>query len=206
MAKATIVKKVENGVLYSDGLIKIENVRLSHPHLDKPYKGKEDKADAVAKYSVTAMLPKNTHKAVKDLLVEVIKKMEVEAKVKWASDKKFIRNGDDTAKSEYEGHWIISAREERPPILRDQQKRNVERTEAASVFYGGCYGTIIIRPWAQNNSWGKRVNAGLSVVQKVKDGPAFGEGRISDDDADDLLDEVEDDDADLGGDDDNDDL
>ena len=33
--------------------------------------------------------------------------------------------------------------------------------------------------WAQNNGYGKRINAQLDGVQFVRDGEAFGEGGIS---------------------------
>jgi hypothetical protein len=40
--------------------------------------------------------------------------------------------------------------------------------------YAGCYVNMSIRLWAQDNQFGKRVNAQLRAVQFVKDGEAFG--------------------------------
>ena len=31
----TIVKKVKNAVLYSDGTLRVTDIRISYPHLDK---------------------------------------------------------------------------------------------------------------------------------------------------------------------------
>ena len=184
MAKRTVVKKVQNAVLYSDGLIRIDNVRLSYPHLGKPYAGQDG---GEPKYSATALLPKASHKEAKDLVIAEITRLETEAKFKVAADKKFIRNGDDSGKPENEGMWTVSAREANAPILRDRNNANVERVDAERVFYGGCWVNLVIRPWMQNNKFGKRVNANLSMVQFVRDDKAFGEGRISEDDADDIL-------------------
>jgi len=41
--------------------------------------------------------------------------------------------------------------------------------------YAGCYVNMSIRLWAQDNQFGKRVNAQLRAVQFVKDGEAFGD-------------------------------
>ncbi len=76
-AARKIVKRVPNAVLYSDGTIRIENVRASYPHLFKPYKGDDDNATS---YSVVAPMPKKTHGAAKDLLKEQIAEV---IKEKW---------------------------------------------------------------------------------------------------------------------------
>lgn len=193
MANRKPVKKVKNAVLYDDGLIRISNVRLSYPHLDKPYKKEGDKGDA--KYGVVALLPKDTHGAAKKLIEERIEAVMKENKVKaLASDKKFLRDGDESDKEEHEGCWTVSARESRRPILReavDGGLEVVEPEDAKEVFYGGCWGSVLIRPWYQNNSFGKRVNAGLTAVTKKADDESFGEGRISDEEVDEAFEDDE---------------
>lgn len=198
MATRKAVKKVKNAVLYDDGLIRVSNVRFSHPHLDRPFKGSNDSdnKNAIAKYGVTGMLPKNTHAAAKKLIEERIEAILKENKVKaLASEKKFLRDGDESDKDEYEGHWTISAREERRPILRqaldDGSLEIVEPEDAKEVFYGGCWGSLLIRPWFQNNKFGKRVNAGLTAATKKADDEAFGEGRISEDEVDEAFEDDE---------------
>lgn len=187
------VKTVKNAILYDDGLIKVMNVRFSYPHLDKPYKGKKD--DGEAKYGVVGMLPKDSHAAAKKLIMERIDEVLKENKVKaLAADKKFLRDGDETDKEDYEGFWIVSARESRRPPLRDIDKEIVDPSDAKEVFYGGCWGSLLLRPWYQNNDFGKRVNAGLVAVRKSKDDEAFGEGRITDEDVDDAFGDDDDDD------------
>jgi hypothetical protein len=186
------VKKVKNAVLYDDGLIRISNVRLSYPHLRKAYKGKDDKGEA--KFGVKALLPKKTHKAAHDLIEDQIEAILKENKVRaLADDKKFLRDGDKSDKPEDEGMWTVSARETRRPPLRDEDREIVDPENADEVFYGGCWGSVLIRPWWQNNDFGKRVNAGLSAVRKSRDDEPFGEGRISDEDVDEAFEDDDDD-------------
>lgn len=190
-----IKKKVKNAILYTDGTIRLSGVRFSYPHLSKPYKGDGDKGEA--KFGITFMLPKKTHKAARDLINERIDELLKENKVKaLASDKKFLRDGDESGKEEYADHWTVSARETRRPPLRDRQNNVVEPEDANEVFQPGYWGDGLIRPWYQNNDYGKRVNAGLSSVQMVKKDETFGEGRISDEDLDDTFEDYGDDDVD----------
>ncbi len=193
--KKKVVKQTENAVLYDDGTILVKNVRLSYPHLDKPYAGK-GKDQGEPKFGVVGLAPKATHKDVMLMCRDEIRRLLAENKIKdIAADKKFIRDGDLTGKEENEGQWIISAREKNAPILRDQRNKTVQAVDASRIFYGGCYGNILIRPWWQSNDFGKRVNANLLAVQFARDGEPFGEGRISEDDADEVFGEVDDDES-----------
>lgn len=192
--KATVVRKVANAALLSNGLIRVSNVRLSYPHLDRPYKKEGDQG--TAKYGVVGLLPKDTHKAAKKLIEEVIADVMKENKVKaLAADKKFLRDGDESDKEEHEGHWTLSAREERRPILKEFDEDGdlvlVEPEDAKETFYGGCWGSLLVRPWFQNNKFGKRVNAGLTAVTKKADDDSFGEGRISEDEVDEAFEDDE---------------
>ena len=182
MANLVVQKKVKNGVLYTNGMIRIDCVRASYPHLDKPYKGDDDKA--VAKYGILGLLDKKTHKEIKDIIVERINELLKENKgAKVAADKKFIKNGDDAGKEECEGMWTVSAREERRPSVRDAEGTSLSPEEAKEICYAGSYVDILIRPWFQDNKFGKRVNAGLVAVKFRKDGEPFGEGRVDDSEA-----------------------
>lgn len=184
--KMKVVRKVQNAALMSNGLIRVSNVRLSYPHLDKAFKKEGDAG--VPKFGVVALLPKDTHKAAKKLIEDEIEKLLKEAKVRaLPADKKFLRDGDESGKEEHEGHWTLSAREERRPVLKefvDGELTIVEPEDAKETFYGGCWGSILIRPWFQNNKHGKRANAGLTAVTKKADDEAFGEGRISEEEVD----------------------
>ena len=192
MAQMEIRKRVANAILYTNGMLKIENVRFSYPHLSKPYAGKgEDGKQQTPKYGIVGMLPKKTHVAAKDLVVEAMNTLLKENdNATVSSDKKFCRNGDDHDKSEtYGGHWIVSARETKKPSVRTKRGELVtEDAKIDDMVYGGCWGHILIRPWYQDGKkvgagYGKRVNAGLVGVQFIRDDEPFGEGRIDDTDA-----------------------
>jgi hypothetical protein len=196
MAALEIKKKVTNAVLYTNGCIRIDNVRVSFPHLDVPYAGKngDDTDDngkkKTPKFGIVGMLPKSSHVAAKDLIKQAMDELlAANDNAKVAADKKFIRNGDDSDREEYADHWTVSAREERQPAIRNQRGELItDPKKIADMIYGGCYCNILIRPWYQDGKktgagYGKRVNAGLVGVQFVRDGDSFGEGRIDDTDA-----------------------
>lgn len=195
MAALEVKKKVKNAVLYTNGMIRIDNVRGSYVHLDKPYVGQmNDGNEGVPKYSLVGILPKDTHEEAKNLIVSVINAMCDEKKAKVAKDKKFIRDGDDQEKDEYANAWTVSAREERKPKCRDRNGSLVEdREDIAEMFQSGYWFNILIRPWFQDNKYGKRVNAGIAGVQFVKKDETFGSGSIDDSDAWDTVDSDDDD-------------
>lgn len=182
MATREIVTKVTNAVLYSDGTIRIDNVRASYPHLDKPYQAPPDKngKQSEPKFSIVGMLDKKTHVAAKDLIVQVMNDIQKKEDTKVAKDKKFIKDGDDGDKPEYEGYWTVSARESRRPSVRHRNGEPMSEKETQDIIYAGCRVNILIRPWYQDNDFGKRINAGLMAVQFARDDEQIGEGRIDD--------------------------
>jgi len=195
----TIVKQVKNAILYSDGCVRIDNVRASYPHIDKPWAKNEDDRP---KFSITGLAPKETHDAAKALLVEQINALLTSSKIgKLAGEHKFLRNGDDSGKDEAEGMWVIKASEnpDRRPSVRNQRGNILAPDEIAEAIYPGCFVNILIRPWAQNNKHGKKINANLIGVQFAGNGERFGEAPIDDED---VWDEIEADDDDFGDDDD----
>lgn len=200
-SKRNVVKRVKGATLYDDGLIKIENVRCSYPHLDRPYAGNaKGKDQGRPAYSMTALLDKKKHKEAFLLVRDELRAKIKELKVKdIPDDKKCLRDGDKSGKDTHEGCWTLSAREVKAPILRDADNEPVSKDDANDVFYGGCYVDVAVRLWSQNNEWGKRVNCNLLMVKFRSDGEAFGEGRISDDDADELFGDGSDDDDDDSG-------
>lgn len=199
----TITKRVVNAVLFSDGTIRVDNLRFSYPYVGKPRKNVDDNGVESEAYQNTGLANKKTHREAKDLIVSEMNRLLKEHKIeKLAANKKFIKDGDQMDRPENEGMWVISAREQNPPGLRGNKKdpetgKPVRLTpaQAMKMFYGGCWGSMVIRPWFQSNKYGKRLNAGLVAVQFLKDDEPFGEGRISDDDVDDSFEATETDDA-----------
>lgn len=153
--------------------IMLKNVRLSFPSLFKKadFQGKEGKFEA------TFLLPKSDTKTY-DMINAAIDEALAEAKIKVASDKRFLKDGND---SEYDGYsdcWSIKAANSSRPLLINKDKSML--AEEDEVLYSGCYVNAQIAVWVQSNSYGKRVNANLYGVQFIKDGERFGADHTSD--------------------------
>jgi hypothetical protein len=180
--------------------ILLRDVRLAFPNL---WKATAPKGGGETAFSASFLLAPD-HKQV----AEIKKSMQALAKEKWgakgdavykamdSSDKLCLHNGD--SKSEYEGfegNLCVSTRSKVRPTVFDGQRQ--ELTEADGKPYSGCFVNASIELWAQDNSYGKRINAQLRGVQFLRDGDAFaGGGKAADadefdelgtaDDADDL--------------------
>jgi len=162
--------------------IKLKNVRLAFcQDLFKPGTFQGD-SSAKPAYSSTFLLPKKDPQA-----AALNKAMEDVAVAKWsakgkkmlteliAKDKVCVHDGD--LKDQYEGfadcHYV-STRTSIKPTVYD---KDVEPVSAESgVVYAGCYVYASIELYAQDNKYGKRINATLRGVQKVRDGDAFAGG------------------------------
>lgn len=93
-----------------------------------------------------------------------------------AAGKGVIKDGD--SKAEYDGfpgNMFISARSDKArPTTVDRDKSPI--IAADGKIYSGCYVNGFIEVWAQDNSYGKRINAQLLGVQFSRDGDSFGGG------------------------------
>lgn len=187
----TIVKKVQNAILYSDGSIRIDNVRFSYPHIDAPYESENDDGQKKAAFSIAGMMPKETHTEAKNLLKEVIQGLLTKNDVKVGTGFWCLADGDklaeeDDGKELYAGHFIVKASEKRRPSCRKRTGEIMSEREIEDEIYGGMWGNILIRPWYFNGkarngkTYPKRILANLIGVQKVRDDDPFGEGRVSD--------------------------
>ena len=172
--------------------IKLSNVRLSFASLfnKASFNGQE------TKFEGTFLIDKKSGKkdivklqtAVKSLIAE---KLEG---VKLKSDKICIKDGDLEDYEGYEGTMSVKASNNVRPTIINKDKSQL--SDEDGVIYSGCYVNAVIELWAQDNNYGKRINANLLGVQFVKDGDNFGTGAkvASDDDFDDISDGSEEDD------------
>jgi len=185
----TVVKTAKNKAgqviakLYSDGTILISDVRISYPHIDRPWRKNEK--DTLA-YSATGILPVATHQPAIDLLNEVVMDLLKERNkgkdIK--DDAKFIRDGKPTKKPEYEGAWIVAAREtEKPTVLHPDKSEMETPEEIKREIKAGYFTDMLVQPWWQDNEHGQRVNASLRAVRLRREGPLIAESGISKDDA-----------------------
>jgi hypothetical protein len=84
---------------------------------------------------------------------------------------------DGETKAEYEGFpgmKFVSARNAARPVVVDRDKSPL--TSADGKPYAGCYVDASLDIWAQENKYGKRVNAKLLAIRFVDDGAAFSGG------------------------------
>ena len=160
--------------------IKIATARLSFPSLFRTEKfGEED----TGKYAATFILDKVDHaETIEKIKGAINKLMKEELKAKISSDKVCLKDGDESGRPEYEGAYTIKASTKKRPLVIDRDKSPI--TEDDNKIYSGCYVHAIISLWAQNNQYGKRINAQLDGVQFAKDGEPFGEGGIDADEFD----------------------
>lgn len=171
--------------------INLKSVRLSFPSL---FNMASFGGESTGKYEATFILDKKEHAAV---IAEIQKQsdalMKEAFKGKIASDKVCLKDGDEQGRDEFAGKMTIKASTKKRPIVIDRDKTPI--TEDDNIVYAGCYVNAIVSLWAQNNQYGKRINAQLDGVQFVRDGEPFGDGGISvdafdafgDDDATDLI-------------------
>ncbi len=129
----------------------------------------------------------------KDPQIEEIKEAIIElARERFKRPPKNLKTclvpGDEKDNENYHGYITISASEKQRPITWDRLKNDV--TAEDNVIYPGCYVNCIITLWAQDNKYGKRINANLRAVQYVRDGEPIGREPINaDEDLPDLADD-----------------
>jgi hypothetical protein len=161
----------------------LKNVRLAFPAI---FEAKTIAGSDAAKFSAAFLFDKNSQ-AYKDVLAA---QTQV-AKEKWAAkvetvmkalnttpDKLVLKNGDSKAEYEgYEGNFFVNSSNAQRPTVIDRDRSPL--TEADGKPYAGCYVNAIIDVWAQDNQYGKRINASLKGIQFVKDGDAFAGGGVA---------------------------
>ena len=154
-----------------------DDVRLSYPHLFTPYAGTDDNGkEKKPKFSGRFLMPNDEFKAEKAALDAHLIKLQKEwFKQKLPSANLFFRDGDETGKEEFEDMWYVQASESLRPQVLGARKEVLQ--ESNNVVYGGCYVNVLIRPWKQDNKYGRKINANLIGVQFKRDGERFGAER-----------------------------
>ena len=156
--------------------IVLKGVRLSYCHV---FKAKAVQEGQDPKFSVTSLMDKKANaeqiKLVQDTIDRIIKdtwkgKKPVGLKV-------CLRDGAEKDGADGYGDHIMfvsaSAGADRPPQVVDCD-RTRKLTAEDNRPYSGCYGNVVLRLWAQDNKYGKRINAALEIVQFAKHGEPFG--------------------------------
>lgn len=104
------------------------------------------------------------------LLAELVKK----GKVCFNKGPKTTADGDPYDGFEGMFHVSTRAKESQRPTVIDRDKTPLTAKDGRP--YSGCFVNANIELWAQDNKFGKRINAQLRGVQFVRDGDSFGGG------------------------------
>ena len=150
--------------------------RLSFEHIFNPSAGPNGGTE---KFSAALILEGKSNPQ----LPKIRKAINDVAEAQWGSrakaelaklqsqDRIFLRDGDNSGRAEYAGHWYFNASNKTRPLVVDVDKTPL--TEADGKPYSGCYVNMLIEVWAMQNEFGKRICASLKGVQFVRDGDAF---------------------------------
>jgi hypothetical protein len=173
---------------------KLNDVRLAFPNLFKATSPRGSDGGAAAFSAAFLLAP--THPQIKAIKAEMLRvatekwgaKAAATYKAMEAQDKLALHNGDTKAEYDgFEGMLFVNSRNKTRPSVFDGKKVPVD--EASGVVYGGCDVNAIVEFWAQDNDFGKRINAQLLGVQFLRDNDSFGGGAKAADEAD--FDEIE---------------
>ena len=164
--------------------IRIENVRFNFTStLFTPKAGKE--VGSKEKFSVVSIIPKDHPQlaAIKEAMAEA-------ATAKWgakapevlkalaAGDRLCLHDGDAKADhAGYAGNLFINASNELRPVVVGPARETLVASDGKP--YSGSYGNVIVDFWAQDNQFGKRVNASLMGAQFIKDGERLSGGGVA---------------------------
>lgn len=170
--------------------LKLTNVRLAFPAL---YEAKTVNGEGEPAFSAVFLIDpadpqiKAINAAIDEVAAEKFgAKAAAIVKAMRTADKTCLHDGDSKADyAGFPGCLFISARSKTRPLVLDADKSPL--TAADGKPYAGCYVNASVDLWAQDNNYGKRVNAQLRGVQFLKDGDAFaGGGAASEDEFDDV--------------------
>lgn len=177
----------------SDGIVYLEKVRLSFPHIAEPQINKlnPSKATYNAEFIMSA-----DHAGYKKFMAIYAQL----AAAKWGDKAQAVMqmihadrkqrcygNGDEKINKKtfqpydgYAGQVFISAANNRgmPQIIRADGsvcENGMEAQQLARKMYGGCYVNAAVKPWLQDNQHGRGVRCDFIAIQFAADGEPFGE-------------------------------
>ena len=164
--------------------LRLKNVRIAFPALDEPAAFGEGDPAYQAKFIIE---PKSENTKLLDDAMAAV------AKDKWKEksdgvlellkeDKKlcFLHSAYKNKKTGepylgFEGKYSLSTRNPNKPTVFDQFGNEIkDPRDIKAKIYSGCFVHAKINVWAQDNAYGRRINASIDGVMFAKDGEAFG--------------------------------
>lgn len=164
----------------------VNEVRIAFPNIFTPKANEQGKEQ----FSAAFLFPPE-HKCMTGLDAAIEEVGKAKWGAKWPAVKKeltaggklLVHNGDSKASlAGYEGNLFFNAYNTVRPTVVDRDRTPLTAQDGKP--YSGSYVNVIIDIWAQDNSYGKRINAQLQGVQFVRDGEAFSGGGTSADASD----------------------
>jgi hypothetical protein len=181
-------------------IILLSNVRLSFPHLAEPQRQvNESNGKERISYNCEFIMPQDHagfQKFMATYAAMALEKWKEHAQTVMGmiqSDRKlrcFGRGEEKVNKKTfqpYDGYagsvFITAGRDSAPQMIQaDGQPIDPANTMAyqmlARKMYGGCRVNAAVKPWLQENSYGRGVRCDLIAVQFAGDDAAFGEGAV----------------------------
>ena len=161
-------------------IVILKNTRLSYPNIFKPKAFGEEGGDP--RFSANFLLDKKTDAATIKLIqgrIEALKKDKWKGKPT-GGIKTCLREGIERDGSDGYGENVMflaaSSKQDRRPKVVDKNHQPLAMEDGKP--YAGCYVHASVRLWAQDNKFGKRINAELRVVIFHADGEPFGAGAV----------------------------
>jgi hypothetical protein len=165
----------------------LKRVRLSFPQI---WKAQQVNGEGEPAFNANFIIEDLVTAASVDKVIEQV------AKDKWGAkadahllairskDKTCLHDGSTKDYDGYAGNFFVSARSPTQPLILDRDKTPLNQISGRP--YGGCYVNASVDIYAQDNDFGKRINAQLRGIQFVADGEAFGAGPASADEFEEL--------------------
>ena len=162
--------------------VHLKDVRISFANI---FEAKQVQGQGDAKFSAAFLFPK-THPQ----KAEIERAIVESAKEKWAdkygdvlkslkaADRLCMHDGDAKPDADaYPGNLFVNASNKTRPLVIGPQREPLVAADGKP--YSGCYVNAIIEVWAQDNQFGKRINASLLGVQFLRDGDRLAGGGIA---------------------------
>ena len=160
--------------------MQVQNVRISFPNI---FQASAFAEGQTKKFSATFIMDEDHPQM--EALKEAVEKV---AEAKWdkkipSSLKRPLRDGEEKDLDGFgEGTVFFNASNTKRPVLKDKDLSALVEDDGKP--YAGCFVNAIIKPWAQDNQYGKRINFSLEGIQFVRDGDSFGGGGTTTEDFD----------------------
>jgi hypothetical protein len=169
--------------------IRLKSVRIAFPALAEPEAFGDGEPAYQAKFII---VPKSeASKAIKDAIASAA---EAQWKEKSASVVKLLTEDKKVCYAEgpyrnkktgepylgFEGNYSLSARNGKQPTIVDRFGNQVtDSRDIKGLIYSGCFVHAKVDIWAQDNKWGRRINASLLGIMFASDGEAFGGATVA---------------------------